>query len=60
VSDPLAEHAQVLDERRRRFDHEVRHVSPEEEGRSWGDPVYLAALQEHESAEFFPRPTGRA
>jgi PhnB protein len=38
----------------------VEDLTPEEECRRWGDPVYLAALQEHESAEFFPRPTGRA
>ena len=33
----------------------LEDLSPEEEGRRWGDPVYLAALQEHESSEFFPR-----
>jgi len=27
--------------------------------RRWGDPVYLAALQEHENAEFFPPATER-
>ena len=33
----------------------VEDLTPEEEGRRWGDPVYTAALESHENAEFFPR-----
>ena len=33
----------------------VEDLTEEEQGRRWSDPYYLAALEEHENAEFFPK-----